>query len=103
MNFAKLWAALVAYATPILNDLKPLVDKIKPLLQATEEEIATLALNAVASEAPKVLSGEEKLSAATSTVINSLASQGKTIAATNAQAAVQTAYNFLSGLLHPTP
>lgn len=101
MNFAKLWGAIVAFGKTIENDLKPLADKIKPMIKATEEEIATVALNAVAAEAPKVLSGQEKLSNATSNVITTLASQGKSIGATAAQAAVQVSYNFLSNLLHP--
>lgn len=103
MDFNKLWAALDKEATRVWASLKPLVAQIKPLVIAAEEEIATLALNAVAAQAPLVLSGQVKLQNATSTVITALATQGKGIAANTAQAAVQTAYNFLSQALHNQP
>lgn len=100
MDFNKLWAAIQTEADKIWVSLKPLVAQIKPMVIAAEEEIATLALNAVATQAPLVLTGQVKLQNATSTVINSLAASGKSISSNLAQAAVQTAYNFLSQALH---
>lgn len=100
MNFDKILATLRAVAASIWHDLAPLAAKIKPIVLAAEEEIATVALNAVAFQATQVLSGKAKLSNATNTVINSLGEQGKSIGAAAAQAAVQTAYNFLAEALH---
>jgi len=74
---------------------------IKPLVIVGAEELATLALNAVATEAPKVLSGSEKFSNAVATVLASLSSSGKSVLVSVAEAAIQIAYNTLSGLLNP--
>lgn len=101
MNWNNFFHALGEFFASVVEKAKPLAAQIKPLVEAAEEEIATIALNAVMSEAPKVLAGSEKLSNATSTVINSLATNGKRIGANVAQAAVQSAYNFLSAALHP--
>ena len=87
-------------ALEIESDLVKIAKDIKPLVVAGFEEIATLALNAVASEAPKVLSGQEKLGNAVSTVVTSLGSQGKSISVAVAEAAVQSAYNTISALLN---
>lgn len=76
--------------------LKPLEDKFKVLIKAGADELGTLALNAVATEAPKLISGQEKLQNATANIINSLASQGKTVGAAVAQAAAQDAYDFIA-------
>lgn len=77
-----------------------LANKIKPLVIAGAEEIATSALNAVMAEAPKVVSGAVKFDSAVNTVITGLAARGKSVGAAVASAAVQTAYNELSALLN---
>jgi hypothetical protein len=100
--WASLWAGFQSEFVKIEATLKPLAAKLLPMLEATGEEVATVALNAVAAQAPLVLSGQVKLSAATSAVISTLASQGKSITATNAEAAVQSSFNFLSAILNPT-
>lgn len=84
----------------IESELVTIATKIKPLLIAGAEELATAALNAVVSEAPKVVSGAEKFDSAVSTVVTGLAGRGKSVAATVAAAAVQTAYNELSAVLN---
>lgn len=82
------------------TELASIATKIKPLLIAGAEELATAALNAVMAEAPKVISGSEKLDSAVSSVITGLAGRGKSVGAAVAQAAVQTAYNELSAILN---
>lgn len=84
----------------ISNELGHFADLIKPLLIAGAEEIATSALNAVMAEAPKVISGSEKFDSAVNNVVTGLASRGKAVGVAVAAAAVQTAYNELSALLH---
>lgn len=101
MNWNSFFHSLGDFFATVAEKAKPLVAQIKPLVEAAEEEIATIALNAVMSEAPKVIAGSEKLSNATSIVINSLGANGKRISANVAQAAVQSSYNFLSAMLHP--
>lgn len=77
-------------------EILKIAHQIKPLVVASAEELATVALNAVVNEAPKVISGQEKLNQAVTTVITGLAAQGKTIAISTAEAAVQSAYNTIS-------
>lgn len=69
---------------------------IKPMVQAGAQEVAAAALQAVLTEAPKVIAGTEKLSNATSSVVNALAQQGKSVAINIAESAVQAAYNKLA-------
>ena len=87
-------------AKAIEAELLTIAQNIKPLIIAGFEELATLALNAVATEAPKVLSGQEKLSNAVSTVVTSLGASGKSVAVSVAEAAVQSAYNTISALVN---
>lgn len=82
------------------DGIKNFATLIKPVVQAGAEEIATAALNAVMAEAPKVISGSEKFDSAVSNVVTGLSSRGKAVAVSVAAAAVQTAYNELSALLH---
>lgn len=67
-----------------------------PKILAGAEEVATIALNAALAQAPAVLSGSEKLSAATSSVVSTLAASGKSVAVNIAETAVQAAVNRLS-------
>lgn len=96
-------AAVVKEAHVILAQIEAIAAKLKPLAIATAEDVATIALGAVMQQAPLVISGTEKLAAATAAVITTLGSQGKVVAATNAQAAVQIVYNNLSELVAPKP
>lgn len=103
-NFWQQFEAAVSNGThALLAQLQALGAKLKPLVEATAEELATVALNAVMAEVPKVLSGQEKLNSATANIVNGLAAQGKTIGAAAAQAAAQTSYNFLSAALNKPP
>lgn len=98
------WTDFEAFVTKeakvIEDDLLKIAVNIKPLVVAGIEELATLALNSVAAEAPKVLSGQEKLSNAVSTVVTSLGKDGKSVSIAVAEAAVQSAYNTISALVN---
>lgn len=67
-----------------------------PKLEAGAEEVATVALQAVLAQAPALISGSEKLSAATSAVVSAIAASGKTVAVNIAETAVQAAVNKLT-------
>ena len=99
------WAQLEAFLKSEAAKLGPAINAIaanfKPMLIASLEEIATAALNAVMAQAPKVLSGEEKLSAAISDIITGLGAQGKKVGSDLAAAAAQAAYNTISSILNP--
>lgn len=75
--------------------------QIKPVVEIAAEELGTIALNAVAAEAPKLISGQDKLSNAVNTVVASVQTQGKAVLASTATTAVQTAYTILSQALNP--
>lgn len=75
---------------------------VKPMVVAGAEEVAQLALQEVLKQAPLVLSGAEKLNAATAAVVSTLATQGKRVAINIAETAVQGAYNKVSSL-KPAP
>lgn len=75
---------------------------IKPLLIASAEELGNIALQAVLTQATSVVSGQEKLNAAVSTVVTTLATAGKAVAVSTAEAAVQVAYNTVSASLTPS-
>lgn len=68
----------------------------KPMVEAGAAEVATAALNAVLAQAPLVITGGEKLSAATASVVSTLATTGKAVATSVAEAAVQAAVNKLA-------
>ena len=104
----------MSFFTDLENALKAEVEKIKPTLEsiyqffkplvvAGAEEVAQAALGAVLKQAPLVISGEEKLNAATASVISTLGSTGKTVAADIATAAVQAAYSAVSAAVPATP
>lgn len=69
----------------------------KPRLEAGADIVATAALQAVLTQAPLLITGAEKLSAATSSVVSAVSASGKTVAVTIAETAVQAAVDKLSG------
>lgn len=83
-------------------ELSKVVTYFKPIVLASAQDLAQVAIQAVLAEAPKVISGTEKLSSATSTVLTTLGAAGKTVGITDAMAAVQAAYNAVSAAVHPT-
>jgi hypothetical protein len=62
------------------------------LVEVALEDLATIAGNAVLTEAPKVLSGQEKFANAVANVVAAVEAEGKTVAVNTAKAAVQLAY-----------
>lgn len=100
--FSSLEAAIKTEFAKIEPTLAAIWKAIKPMVEATAEEIATIALNAVTQNALATLSGAEKLSTAVNNVVTTLATQGKSVTVTNAETAVQSAYNYLSTQI-PTP
>lgn len=83
-------------------DIEAVAQYFKPMLITSAEELGEIALQAVLAEAPKVISGAEKLSNATSTVLTDLGAAGKKVAISDATTAVQAAYTEVSNSLHPT-
>lgn len=67
-----------------------------PKIEAGAAEVATAALDAALAQAPLLISGKEKLSAATASVVSTVSSTGKTVAVNIAETAVQAAVNKLS-------
>ena len=80
-------------------EIEHLAVLIKPMVVATAADVAQIALGAVMQQAPLVISGSVKLANATATVISTLATQGKAVAVSQAEAAVQAAYNDLAAKL----
>jgi hypothetical protein len=101
------WAQLEAFLKMEAAKIGPAINAIaqffKPMAVASLEEIATAALNSVMAEAPKVLAGTEKFANAVSNVITTAGQNGKVVAASLAETAVQAAYNTLSTIIHPVP
>jgi hypothetical protein len=71
---------------------------IKPVIVAGLSEVKDAALAAVLSEAPKVITGQEKFNSAVQNVVDTLKYQGKSVAIGIAQQEVQYAYDtYLKG------
>jgi len=92
--------SIKAKVSAVFNDfvasVRALADSFLPkagkLAEAAIEDVFSIAVQAVLSQAPKVISGQEKFENAVNTVIKSVVAQGKTIAVNTAGAAVQLAY-----------
>lgn len=80
-----LWSKIVAVADAI----EPIVETA---VEDTIEDLGTIAMNAVITQAPLVISGTEKFGAAVTSVVQTVEAAGKTIPEQNAQVAVQAAY-----------
>lgn len=74
-------------------------DKVEPIVVAEAENFAvalgTIALGAVLKQVPLMLSGTEKFGAAVADTVMTVETQGKTIAHSDAQAAVQQSFDAL--------
>jgi len=88
-------AAIAAEATKLKAEVEAALPFIKTLVVATAQELGSAALQAVVAQAPLLISGQEKLSGAISSVGKTLAADGKAAALTDTQIAVQAAYNQL--------
>lgn len=97
------WSAFVqrleTYAEEAKDKIVQVAEDIGEIVidaaEATLEEIAPIAIDAVVQEAPKVISGQEKFGAAVTHLIQTVEARGKTIGLTNAQMAIQAAYQKL--------
>lgn len=96
-------SAIAAQAKILLADIVAIGKFLKPLIIAGAAEIGQAALQAVIAQAPLVLSGSEKLSAAVASVKATLAASGKTAATSVIEAAVQEAHDQAALLAHPAP
>jgi hypothetical protein len=95
--FSSLETAVVTEAQKVVSALKP----VEPFVEATAEELAPIAVQAVAGQALATTTGAVKFFAAVSNVVSTLASQGKSVARSNAASAVQAAYNAIWQQLAP--
>lgn len=66
--------------------------KAESLVEVGVEDVLNVAAKAVLAEAPRLISGQDKFNSAVQTVLQTVSSQGKTIAVNTAGAAVQLAY-----------
>lgn len=66
--------------------------KAEALVEVSIDQILSIAAQAVLTEAPKVISGQEKFQNAVNSVLKTVGTSGKTIAVNTAGAAVQLAY-----------
>lgn len=89
-------AFLSKAVTAAKTEVEAVAQYFTPMVEAGAEEVATTALQAVLAQAPLVIAGTEKLSAATASVVSTLASAGKSVAVNIAQTAVQAAVNKLA-------
>jgi hypothetical protein len=94
---------LAGEVTKAETEIKSMITYFTPLVEAGAQEVAQTALAAVLQQAPLVLAGTEKLANATSSVISTLASSGKSVAINIAEGAVQAAYNSVAATAAPKP
>ena len=92
----------MSFFTSLKNILVSAIQKfatfIKPAVTAGLDEIRDAAVAAVLSEAPKVISGQEKFNSAVQNVVSTLEAKGKTVAIDVAQQEVQYVYDtYLKG------
>lgn len=81
----KLEAEIVQFA-------QDFIPKVEHLLEVALGDIIHIALQAVLTEAPKLIAGSEKFGNAVGNVIMTVEAQGKTILLQTAQTGVQAAY-----------
>lgn len=89
-------AALSKAADEAKTEVEAAIQYFTPMVEAGAEQVAGAALTAVLQQAPLVITGSEKLSAATASVVSTLATQGKSVAVNIAETAVQAAVNKLA-------
>lgn len=94
-------AALSTALTEAKTEVESAVKYFTPMVEAGAAEVATAALNAALQQAPLLITGQEKLSNATATVVSTLATTGKAVAVNIAESAVQSAVNALASAAPP--
>lgn len=94
--FASIKSKLSAIVTSLGNQIKAVaatfLPKAEALVEVGVEDILNIAASAVLAEAPRLISGQDKFQSAVQSVVQTVASQGKTIAVNTAGAAVQLAF-----------
>lgn len=100
--FTNLEAAVETEIKKAEAELATLWPQVKALVQATETEIANVAVPAVIAQIPAVLTGAQKFEAATAQVLTNLGAEGKSAILGLVQGAVQLIYNAIVGS-KPTP
>ena len=91
--FTSLETAIKNEVAKVLPSVKQVWGVVKPYVEITAEELAPIAVQAVASAATLAISGDAKFALAVSNVISAAATQGKSVILSNASSAVQAAYN----------
>lgn len=94
-------AAIAAELQKIKASVIAAAKDLKPVVVAGAEEVGTAAVQAVMAQAPALLSGQEKLSAAIASVKTTIAATGKSAATSVIEASVQEAYDQAAILAHP--
>lgn len=91
--------------TQAADEAKKIAEAIGPVVvQDLEDFLAALgqiAIGAVLKQAPLVLSGSEKFGAAVTSVVQQVEAQGKAVAVSDAQMAVQAAYHAVQVAVTP--
>lgn len=93
-------AAVKADIVKIEASLASIAKAIKPVVIASAEEVGQAAIQAVLAEAPKVISGQEKAGNAISSVVATIKLNGKSVLASTAETAVQTAFTLISNKIN---
>lgn len=90
-------ARVRAFFDTVKDELERFADKFLPaiehIVEVALEDLAEIAGRAVLTEAPKLISGQEKFGNAVANVLMTIQAQGKTVGIGVAQQAVQTAYD----------
>lgn len=95
--FSNIETAIEAEIKKVEADLAPLWPKVKALVQATETEIANVAVPAVIAQISSIATGAQKFDAAVASVLTTLGGQGKSAVLNLVQGTVQLVYNVIVG------
>ena len=97
-QISDLLAALEAKAETVKDEIvqaaETLGAEIINDLEVGAELLALFAINAILTEAPKLISGQEKFGNAVTSVVQSVEAAGMPIVIADGQALVQNAYNY---------
>lgn len=103
MSFwSDLGASITAEVKVLESQAIALVQHFKPMIEADAASLGKAAVAAVLAQAPLLISGQEKLSGAISSVSSTLAAQSKTAGLALIESAVQASYNAI-GMQAPKP
>lgn len=89
---ANLEAFFASAAAEVEKVASAFLPKLEQLVEVALEDLASIAGQAVLTQAANVISGQEKFGAAVTDVVQTVEASGKTVAIQTAQTAVQTAF-----------